>query len=90
MDEEKRKAVDVAIAAWADRHRVKSSNIVNDFGKHVFPTGWLQTAGVMAAREVKEKNTKTVDDSIRVLGKIDSMTNVELLIFSDQLEKGRL
>ena len=90
MDEEKRKAVAVGIAAWADRHRVKSSDIVNDFGKHVFPTSWLQTAGDMAAREVKDKNIKTVDDSIRVLGKIDSMTNVELLIFSDQLKKAGL
>ena len=90
MDEERRKAVAVSIAAWADRHRVTSSNIMNDFGKHVFPTSWLQTAGEMAAREVKEKNTKTVDDSIRVLGKIDSMTNVELLIFSDQIKRAGL
>ena len=90
MDEEKRKAVAVSIAQWADRHRVKHSNIVNDFGKHIFPTSWLTTAGAMAAREVKEKNTKTVDESIRVLGKIDSMTNVELLIFSDQLRRAGL
>ena len=86
-DEEKRKAVSISITAWADKHRVASSNIVNSFGKHVFPTSWLQTAGAMAARELKDKNTKVVDESIRVLGKIDSMTNVDLLIFSGELTK---
>lgn len=86
-EEEKRKAIAMSIASWADKHRVTTSNLVNGLGKHVFPTGWLATAGDMAARELKDKNTKVVDESIRVLGKIDSLTNVELLIFTDELKK---
>lgn len=90
QEEEKGKAQAMAIAAWADKHRVVECNLMNAFGKCVVPTSWLELAGDMAARELKPKNTAVVDASIRTMGKNDNMTNVEVLIFSNDLKKANL
>ena len=90
QEEEKDKAQVMAIMAWVDKHRVRTSNLMNSVGKHVMPTSWLELPGDLAARELKAKNTAVVDKSIQRLGKIDAMTNVECVVFLDELKQAGL
>ena len=90
QEEEKDKAQVSAIMAWVEKHRVKHCNLMNTIGKCVMPTAWLELAGELAARELKAKNTAVVDKSIQRLGKIDAYTNVECVLYVDELIKAGL
>ena len=90
QEEEKDKAQVAAIMAWVDKHRVKACNLMNSVGKNVMPTAWLDLPGDLAARELKAKNTAVVDKSIQQLGKIDAMTNVECVLYTDELRAAGL
>ena len=75
-EEDKDKANTARIIAWVDKHRVAACNLMNNVGKCVLRTTWLELPEDLAARELKSKNTQVVDKSIQKLGKIDSMTNM--------------
>ena len=90
QEEEKDRAQVQAIMHWVEKHRVKNCNLMNNVGKSVMPTAWLDQPGDLAARELKAKNTAIVDKSISQLGKIDAMTNVECVSYTDELKAAGL
>jgi hypothetical protein len=90
QEEEKDRAQVQAIMHWVEKHRVKVCNLMNSVGKCVMPTAWLDQPGDLAARELKAKNTAIVDKSISQLGKIDAMTNVECVSYTDELKAAGL
>ena len=87
QQEDRERAEVHKITTWARDHRVKECNLMNAVGKCVFPTSWLELPGDLAARELQSKNTSVVDKSILKMGKNDEMTNVEVVVWSDELLK---
>ena len=45
QEEEKDRAEAIRIGAWADKHKIKVCNLMNNVGKNVMPTAWLERAG---------------------------------------------
>ena len=89
-EEDKDKANTARIMAWVEKHRVPACNLMNAVGKCILPTAWLELPEDLAARELKTKNTHVVDKSIQKLGKIDSMTNVECVLYIDEIQAAGL
>ena len=75
------------ISAWVQKHRVSKSNLINQYGKLVLPVTWLEDPGAMAARELTNQSTSTVDNSMTHMGKIDIFSNVEAICFTNDLIK---